>query len=327
MRKAGSASLSRACADGKPRQRLRSPPRRFTLPVAATSMPPPKPKKRPSPGRDRFYRPPRPCDVGFWRIATAPLRRWPDFLVIGAQRGGTTSLYEYLCRHPEIAAASEKEVHYFDFQLRRGSAWYRAHFPLRLPFARRRLTGEATPFYLVHPQAPRAVRALLPSVRLIVLLRDPVERAHSHYRLQKRMKIERLPTFEAALEAEPARLAGQHEKILRGNDYYSYEFNHYGYVARGIYQPQIAAWLEHFPREQILILPSETFYARPAEVFARVCDFLGLGCPAFLRDDPPNLNHEPGEPMADATRCRLREYFAPHNASLARFLGQDFPWA
>ena len=144
-------------------------------------------------------------------MATSPLRRWPDFLIIGTQRGGTTSLYEYLCRHPQVSPATEKEIHYFDFQTARGPAWYRAHFPWRFP--RTRITGEASPFYLFHPRVPRLVRDLLPAVRLIVLLRDPVERAHSHFRLQKRAGIERLATFEEALEAEPARLEGEREKM------------------------------------------------------------------------------------------------------------------
>ncbi len=275
--------------------------------------------------RDRFYRPRRDCDVGLWRRATSPLRRWPDFLIIGTQRGGTTSLYEYLCRHPAVSPATEKEVHYFDFQVERGPAWYRAHFPLRFPA--RRVTGEASPFYLFHPRVPRLVHAQLPQVRLIVLLRDPVERAHSHFRLQKRAGIERLAKFEEALEAEPSRLEGEREKTSAAPNYYSYNFQHYSYLARGVYQPQLAAWMEHFPREQFLVLPSETFYAQPQATYTRVCDFLGLPSGPARDIDPPRLNHQPGEAMKDETRRWLRRYFAPHNADLARFLGQDFAWS
>ena len=281
-------------------------------------------KEQPASRRDRFYRPRRDCDVGFWRVATSPLRRWPDFLIIGTQRGGTTSLYEYLCRHPQVSPATEKEIHYFDFQAQRGAAWYRAHFPWRFPAGR--LTGEASPFYLFHPRVPRLVRARLPAVRLIVLLRDPVERAHSHYRLQKRAGIERLATFEEAIEAEPSRLEGEREKTANQPDYYSYNFQHYSYLARGVYQPQLAAWMEYFPREQFLILPSETFYAQPEATFGRVCNFLDLSSGPELGGDPPRLNHQPGEDMKDETRRWLQGYFAPHNAELTRYLGQDFGW-
>ena len=281
-------------------------------------------EKKPAPRRDRFYRPQRDCDVGVWRLATSLLRRWPDFLIIGAQRGGTTSLYEYLCRHPQVDPATEKEIHYFDFQTARGPAWYRAHFPWRFPGTR--ITGEASPFYLFHPRVPRLVRDLLPAVRLIVLLRDPVERAHSHFRLQRRAKIEPLATFEEAIAAEPERLAGEREKFARLPDYYGYNFHQYSYLERGIYLPQLVAWEEFFPREQLLVLGSEDFYARPAEVFGRVCDFLGLDRAPIAGIEPPRLNHQPGEGLTAETRGRLQEYFAPHNAELARYLGRDFSW-
>lgn len=275
--------------------------------------------------RARFYRPPRAGDVGRWKIATAFLRRLPDFLIIGTQRGGTTSLYEYLCRHPQVAAAAEKEIHYFDFQLSRGPAWYRAHFPWRWPL-RRRITGEASPFYLFHPRAPQAVQALAPHARLIVMLRNPVDRAHSHYRLQRRAKIEPLQTFEEAIAAEPERLAGQREKMAAQEEYYSYEFHQYSYLARGRYREQIAAWREYFPAEQTLIFPSETFYAQPEMIFDQVCQFLGLPLSPAARAHPPRLNHAPGEEMAPATRRQLEGYFAAPNAALARLLGQELPW-
>ena len=274
--------------------------------------------------RARFHRPPRPDDVGRWRLITSPWRRWPDFLIIGTQRGGTTSFYEYLCRHPLVAPATEKEIHYFDFQSARGPAWYRAHFPWRWPA--RRITGEASPFYLFHPGVPARVRALLPGVRLLVLLRDPVERAHSHFRLQRRARIEPLASFEEALDAELFRLAGEPEKMARGDDYYSYNYQHYSYLARGHYAPQLARWLQYVSREQLLVLSSEAFYAQPEAAFDRACRFLGLPAAPEARLNPPRLNHQPGEPMLPATRARLQSHFAPHNAELARLLGESFDW-
>ena len=97
------------------------------------------------------------------RIETAHLRQYPDFIIIGTQRGGTTSLYRYLTAHPEIGQAYRKEVHYFDRYFDRGIEWYLAHFPLRGEFP---VVGEASPFYLFHPEAPARVRAAVPEAKL-----------------------------------------------------------------------------------------------------------------------------------------------------------------
>ncbi len=119
------------------------------------------------------------------RLATAGARRLPDFLVIGAQRAGSTSLFAQLCAHPGVAAPSHKEIHYFDLQSFRGPRWYRSHFP-PVASSRGRITGEASPYYLFHPAVPARVAEALPEVRLIALLRDPVARAYSHYQLSVR---------------------------------------------------------------------------------------------------------------------------------------------
>ena len=293
---------------------------------AASSAPP---EQTPSPpaaavAAARFHRPARPEDVTRWQRLTAPWRRLPDFLILGTQRGGTTSLYEWLSRHPGVVPAREKEVHYFDFQMARGPGWYRAHFPARGRHPRR-LTGEASPFYLFHPRVPGRVRRLVPAARLIVLLRDPVARAHSHYRLQRRAGVEPLATFEAAVAAEPGRLRGEAARVRAEDGYYSHHFHHHSYLARGLYHEQLERWFEHFPREQFLILRSEELHAAPARFFGRVRAFLDLP------PTPPDaahvhLNHQPGEGLNPETRARLREYFAGPNAALYARLGEDFNW-
>ena len=141
---------------------------------------------------------------GFGR-ATSRWRPLPDFLVLGAQKAGTTALYAYLRWHPGITGPSWKEVSFFDRHWWRGPAWYRGQFPLR---SGTRLVGEASPSYLFHPLAPERVRALVPDARLVALVRDPVARAYSHYQHEVALGREPL-SFEDALAAEPERTRGR----------------------------------------------------------------------------------------------------------------------
>ena len=104
-----------------------------------------------------------------WRLATAPVRTLPDFLIIGAQKSGTTFLYQLLVQHPHVKPAFVKEVHYFDLEYRKGVNWYRSHFPLQMRNSREYITGEASPYYLFHPHAPRRASAVVPDAKLVVL--------------------------------------------------------------------------------------------------------------------------------------------------------------
>lgn len=261
---------------------------------------------------------------------TAALRVLPDFLIIGAQKSGTTSLYSDLCRHPNMAPALTKEVHFFDQHYHRGLTWYRAHFYATWQRVwreqirgRRPITGEASPYYLFYPHAPVRVRAMLPDVKLIVLLRNPVDRAYSHYHHQVTRGREPL-SFEAALEAEPTRLAGETEKILADDQYISFNHAHFSYQARGIYVDQLMAWAKVFPPEQMLILNAEAFFRAPAAVFTQVTTFLGL--PAYAFPGAQKRNRGSYGPMAPATRQQLATFFAPHNQRLYDYLGRSFDW-
>src|SRR5690348_6863383 len=143
-----------------------------------------------------------------YRGVTSPIRLLPDFLVIGTQRGGTTSLYHYLQAHESIAPSSIKEIHFFDRKYARGLAWYRGHFPTGAEkwYAQRLrrqafVTGEASPVYLFHPHVPARVKQALPAVKLIVLLRNPVDRAYSQYYHAVELGLETRP-FEEAIGDE-----------------------------------------------------------------------------------------------------------------------------
>jgi hypothetical protein len=246
-------------------------------------------------------------------LATADRRQLPDFVIIGAQRGGTTSLYRYLIEHPDIEPASRKEVHFFDGNYERGMDWYRAHFPLQ---GASRLTGEASPSYLFAPAAPARIRAALPQARYIALLRNPVDRAFSHYQLMVKRGIEPL-SFEEAIAAEPERLTGT-------GDPFTLAWRHFSYIRRGLYAEQLERWLASFPREQLLVLKSEDFYAEPAATLRQTQAWLGL--PARL---PATLTaHQVGDyvGMSSATRERLGDYFAPSNRRLYDLLVRDLGW-
>ncbi|MGZ4481969.1 MAG: sulfotransferase domain-containing protein [Gaiellales bacterium] len=262
--------------------------------------------------------------------ATSRLRPLPEFLIIGGQRCGTTALYDSLLRHPGIRAPSVKEVHYFDLQFGCGERWYRAHFPTELQRAavRRRtghdlVTGEASPYYLFHPRVPGRAHELLPDARLVVMVRDPVKRAYSHYHHEVSLGMETLG-FEQALDAEPHRLAGEAERIASDPGYVSVSHQHHSYKARGLYLDQLRAWLEWYPREQLLILRSEDFFADPGGVIDQVLEFIGAPPHALGRHARPGSRRYP--PLNEATRARLAEHFAEPNRQLEAFLGRDLGW-
>ena len=264
------------------------------------------------------------------RWLSAPIRVLPDFLIIGTQKGGTTSLYHYLTRHPRILPVIVKEVRFFNRDYHRGPLWYRAHFPT---YVRKwatggvgtghALTGEATP-YLFHPHAPKRVHALVPGARLIVLLRNPVDRAYSHYQHHVTRGRESL-SFEEAIDAEPSRIEGELEKMMQDECYRSLNYVGYAYLTRGIYVDHFRRWREYFDADQFLILESERFFSDTASVYREVLKFLQLpetGLPQFKKLNIGRYQ----EKMAEATRARLIEFFRPHNQRLYEYLGRDFDW-
>jgi len=260
-------------------------------------------------------------------------RRWssawrvlPDFLILGAQKAGTTSLHAYLSEHPQVAPGLVKEIHFFDYNFQRGVGWYRAHFPT---IAERwqgkfRVTGEGSPYYLFHPRAPARAAQVVPHAKLLVLLRNPVDRAYSHYYHQVRLGLEAV-TFDAALEQEPARLVGEFEQLLTDDEYYSFNYQNYSYLARGMYADQLERWLRYFPRKQFLILQSERFYADPARALRQVTEFLGL--PEWSPAGFEIKNDGSYPPLDPARRAELVEFFAPHNARLFELLNETFDWS
>jgi len=260
---------------------------------------------------------------------TSSVRPLPDFLVIGAQKAGTTALYAYLVRHPAIVGPSWKEVSYFDRHYARGEAWYRGNFPTKLRHAvaarrsgARAIAGEASPSYLFHPSAPERVAALVPNARLIALVRNPIDRALSHYHHEVALGRESL-SFEDALAQEDERMRGELER-MRDPRYFSHAWWNYTYASRGLYADQLERWLAVFPREQLLVVPSEDLLDRPAETYARVLEF--LGAPGHELDAYPRIFTREYSSMDAETRASLAERFAEPNARLYALLGRDLGW-
>ena len=262
--------------------------------------------------------------------ATEQHRPFPDFLIIGAQKAGTTALYQYLARHPQVRPAITKEVHYFDANFERGERWYRAHFPRRSASSWGRsgfLTGEATPFYLFHPWVPARVAEGLPGLKLIVMLRDPVRRAISHYYHEVSLGFE-TRSLPRALDEEPSMIVGEEYRLARGLPS-SPAYQHRSYFSRGLYADQLQRWLAHVPKEQLLILPSERLSSDGGESYRSVLDFLGLpddGQTTFGRV------HQRAYPDPDPSIVReLNRRYRRPNDRLVELLGRvradSFPWA
>ncbi|BCJ55176.1 hypothetical protein Asp14428_66510 [Actinoplanes sp. NBRC 14428] len=266
---------------------------------------------------------------------TSDRRPLPDFLVIGTKRGGTTSLWRYLIQHPLVPrlfpAWNTKTSHYFEENWHRGEAWYRSHFPTRRQrdaLERRHggpsKVGEAAPLYMFHPPTAGRVAELMPDARMIVLLRDPVERAYSHWKERRGEGVEPLD-FADALAAEQERTAGERDRLLADPSYFSRPYDWYTYRARGRYLEHLEPWLDRFDRSQLLFVASETFYREPAATYARVLEFIGL--PAYELPAYDVFNDRPSRGMDGAVRGELAAYFRPYNAALADRLGMTFDWS
>ncbi len=264
---------------------------------------------------------------------TAANRLLPGFLLCGGQRCGTTSLYRALSSHPAVLKpVFHKGVHYFDTGYHNGVNWYRAHFPTRSSALRiAEHTGlspmafESSPYYLYHPLAAERFARDLPGVKMIVLVRDPVQRARSQHAHEVARGFEPLTDFRHALDAETDRLAGETEKLQRDPDHYSFNHQHHAYTSRGRYADHLERIARVVAPERILVVDSGDFFTDPETVYDRILRFLGLpwlGEPVFAKH-----NARPNKaPLADDVDRRLDNFFQPHDARLAEWLGKTPSW-
>lgn len=256
----------------------------------------------------------------------------PDFLIIGSMKCGTTTLFHMLSTHPGVEPPATKEIQFFNqpWNHARGEGWYRAHFPGEQRMQRlagqlgyRPLTGEATPAMSVPLYAENAA-ALVPGARLVVTLRNPVERAYSHFQHMRHHPRPERRGFAEALEAEQ-RLLEEGIRLNADNfRQYGGALVKFGYLNRGRYALELEHWLRFFPREQMLILNFDAWKREPEQAAARVTEFLGLP-PHPYQARRSNRGVYP-EPMPADCREFLTEFYRPWNRQLFDLLGEDWGW-
>jgi len=255
------------------------------------------------------------------RYATARFRSLPHFIIVGAMKGGTTSLFYYLSQHPQVLSGYGEEIHFFNKHFAKGPQWYRAHFPLRKRVSTDRITGEATPQYSFNPLVPKRIHEMVPGAKLVTILRNPTERAISHYFHEVKKKREPLPILKA-FQAEEGRL----EKILHENDFTNPVYFHASYKKRGLYGEQLQRFMQYFPREQFLVLSSEEFFSDPEEILRQAFRFLEVDENFKVRDmKPRNIGLNRTEVGPEVYEY-LNDYFYPHNQELSALLGRNFHW-
>jgi hypothetical protein len=263
--------------------------------------------------------------------ATSSLRMVPSFLVIGGQRCGTTSIFKALSAHPQVMRPPvEKGTDYYTLWHDRGLDWYRGHFPmqsvsrLRTSRAGGPVAFEACTYYMFHPCAIERIAQDFPDIKLVVMLRDPVERAYSAYKHEHAREFDTEADFSRALELEDERVRGEEERLKADSGYQSFAWRHHAYARRGQYAEQLERVFNHFSRDQVHVMQSEVFFEQPEAEFTGLVRFLGLTPWA-----PPHFdqhNARPGRPMPDDARSRLSEHFRDHDQRLADLLHERPRW-
>lgn len=246
-------------------------------------------------------------------------QRAPNFLIIGIGKGGTSSLYYYLGKHPQILPAIRKEIRFFSENIERGLDWYLSHFP-PIPQESNFLTGEATPWYLTSFGVEKKVASLLPTVKIIILLRNPIFRAFSQYQMHLKNGVEQR-YFAEVINSEFEALKNLSSPGEVDSNYWQTE---QGYLLFGLYFYFMEKWMAVFAREQFLILRSEDFYANPAATLTQVFEFLGV--PDYPLPEYRNYNPGSYNPISDDMYQTLAEFFRPHNQKLEEYLDMKFNW-
>lgn len=256
-----------------------------------------------------------------------PTRKWrgePDYLIIGAEKAGTTSVQNYILQHPDVVAPQRKEIQYFSRYFYKSWDWYRAHFPLRSRLEGR-ITGEASPYYIYHPLAAERIHGMLPRVKIIALVREPLGRSVSQYYHEVSKRREKL-SLPDAFAAEEQRIEGELER-MRSPLYLPFNHEHYSYIRKSVYVDQLRPYFRVFPREQILVIQSERLFRDTPAVVRELYGFLGID--ADFRPEnlaPANVSRRKKSPLPPELEERLRGFFAAKNEELYELLGTRYDW-
>jgi len=258
---------------------------------------------------------------------TSPLRIFPDFIIIGAVRCGTTSLYYNICEHPCILPAAFDELGFFDSNFHLGYSWYKSMFPTIIQkkyveYKKKNcITGEDTPFYIWNSIAAKRILKLLPNVKLIVQLRNPIDRAYSNYHVGVKYGNEKL-SFEKAIEWELKKI--KQEQIYEKENEIA-KFNHpRSYLSKSLYAEQLKIWFELFPKENILITSTEEMLDNPVIAVNKIFQFLNVS--KYDLKNPQKRKIESYPKIEPKTRKILSEFFKSHNEELYKLTGKKFNW-
>jgi len=268
-----------------------------------------------------------------WRIQTANFRICPSFIIAGVQRCGTSSLLYYLCQHPNIIAPERKEINFFSRpNYSPDIGFYKSFFPFFSFMNKKRITGEATPEYSFNVNAMKRIRELLPHIKIILILRDPIQRAISHYKAQEPHR--RPESLRSAIQLD---LQLFRNRDHSGSQELNYEERLHSYVSRGRYIDYIPLIYQIFPREKILVIKSEDMFDTPVKITNLCFDFLGLDNFSSIK----SKNYTDVKRMSDRILQRLKDppegidekivrdlyrYFKPYNEMFYEFIGQDMGW-
>lgn len=249
-----------------------------------------------------------------FRSLSAGRRKYPDFLIIGAQKSGTSRLFRLIKQHPDVLPALQKEIHFFDHNFDKGAKWYKAHFPL---IKNGKMAFEATPNYIYHKLVPERISITLTEAKFILVLRHPVKRAYSHFQMMQRRPAGSEQSFEAAVGKEIRlleELKGELPLVSK-----------HGYLAKSRYDLQLQQWLKHIQPERIHILQSEDLFRNQQEEMDKIFAFLGLKSIA-LQESKARINKGEYEKISPDTEALLNEYFRPVKEDLIKLLGKQFDW-
>ncbi len=275
-------------------------------------------------------------------MATADLRPEPELIIIGVKRGGTTSLFRDLERHPAMCPLvpsarrlplreNMKGAHYFDSDLGHSERWYRSHFPTTITrrWRTRRVgasfTAEASPYYLFHPLAADRAAAALERTRFAVLLRDPVERTVSHWAEQTRNGVETL-SLPDALDAEAGRVGTDARRLAAGSLGESHAHEQQSYASQSEYAASIERWIAAVGRSRLDVYFAEDYYREPTSVLDPITASIGLE-PLPRTGGATHRNAAPRPSTIDAdVEAALRARFAPDVERITELIGRRPPW-
>ena len=257
---------------------------------------------------------------------TSPLRVLPDFFVIGPGRTGTTSLFYYLDQHPSLSKSAYDELGFFDVNFHLGFHWYRSLFPSILTKFRIKLktnffmTYDVTPSYVRRPWIARRIKKLFPNSKLIIVLRNPIDKTYSHYYLSTTSGETR--NFEEVIKKDMDDISKWNINS-KDDNYFATKVEN-SKLARGFYVEQLLPWFELFPKNQILIISSEELASNTKNVMSEIFKFLNL--PDYKIPNIEKVNVSKYSKINPDTRKILIDFFKPYNEQLFKFLDRKFDW-